>query len=94
MESSINASKENNKEEREKKRREEKQKKEHDMKIRENELQLKKQLEDKEKEALKYNQAIKNIQEDSKNTSKECKRETNKTMPGEITNITLKEKEV
>ena len=68
------------KEEREKKRREEKQKKEHDMKIRENELQLKKQLEDKEKEALKYNQAIKNIQEDSKNTSKEVTQRSHKNI--------------
>ena len=66
--------------ERERKIKEEILKREQELKIRENELQLKKQLEEKEKNAYKYNKISRNIQEDSKNITKEVTQRSHKNI--------------
>ncbi len=66
--------------ERERRIKEERIKREKEIKIRENELKLKKQLEEKEKNAYKYNQISRNIQEDSKNITKEVTQRSHKNI--------------
>ena len=68
------------KKERERRIKEERIKREKEIKIRENELKLKKQLEEKEKNAYKYNQISRNIQEDSKNITKEVTQRSHKNI--------------